>query len=143
MATRHYDKDQVVLIVMGIPILEFAEGDSLSMTYSEDDWAVKQGHHGSVMRAKKPNNVAELTLKLMQGSPANELLSTQVMLDIRTGLGAAPSSVKDVNGTSLMSCQSSWCVKRPDLSLATEVGEVEWKFACSGAEIWLGQNRLT
>jgi hypothetical protein len=142
MTTRHYDKDQVVLIAMGIPVLEYAEGDSLSVTYSEDDWVVKQGHHGSVMRAKKPNSVAELTLKLMQGSPANELLSAKVALDLRTGLGAAPSSIKDTNGTSLMSCDSSWCVKRPDLGLATEPGDVEWKFACSGAEIWLGQNRL-
>ncbi len=142
MSVRHYDKDQVSVIVMGVPIMDFADGE-ISIEFSEDDFTVTQGHHGSVLRAKKPNNVATLTVPVIQGSPTNDALSAAVNADLLTGLGARPVQVKDLNGTTLFSAASGWCKKRPGIKLGTEGGTVEWVFECGGATQNVGQNRLT
>jgi hypothetical protein len=145
MGVRHYDLDQVLVVIMGIPITEFADGDSVKLSLSEDDWVTTQGHHGSVIRAKKPNAVAELTVSVMQGSPVLELISSAAIADRLTGTGAAPSSVKDLNGGSLFSAPYSWIKKRPDLNLSTEAGAVEIVVTCammSPAGLRLGENRL-
>lgn len=139
---RHYDLDQVLVMVLGIPVTEFADGDSVKVTFAEDDWVVTQGHHGSVIRSKKPNSVAELTLTLMQGSPANQLLSLAAKSDLLTGLGVGQSSITDTNGTSYAAAPYCWLKKRPDLNLSTEPGSTEWVFTMANADISVGENRL-
>ncbi len=145
MGVRHYDLDQVLVVIMGIPVTEFADGDSIKVALNEDDWVVTQGHHGSVIRAKKPNALAEMTVNIMQGSPVLELLSSAAIADLLTGLGVEPSSVKDLNGGSLFSAPYSWIKKRPDLNLSTEAGAVELVVTCamqSPAGLRIGENRL-
>lgn len=142
MTVRHYDKDLVSVMVMGVPIMDFADGD-IAFEFDEDDWVTEQGHHGSVIRAKKPNSVGTLTVPVLQGSPTSDALSAAVDLDLSTGLGSKPAQVKDTNGTTLVSATSSWCKKRPAVKLGTEPGDVEWVFTLAGAKSHVGQNRLT
>jgi hypothetical protein len=142
MATYHYNLDEVSVVVMGIPVTEFAEGDSIEIEFTEDDWVATQGHHGSAIRSKKPNHLIDIKLMIMQGSPINDQLSAKVALDLNTGQGAGSFSVIDANGTSLADAEVSWCTKRPSLKLATEAGSIEWPFKASGASIHVGSNRF-
>lgn len=142
MATYHYNLDEVSVVVMGLPVTEFAEGDAVEIEFSEDDWIAVQGHHKSVIRSKKPNNLIDIKLMIMQGSPINDQLSTRVALDLNTGLGAGSFSVIDANGTSLADAEVSWCTKRPSLKLSTEPQSVEWSFKGSGATIHVGSNQF-
>ena len=142
MATRHFNLDELVLIFAGVPLTEFAEGDSIVIELNEDDWIVVQGHHGSVIRAKKPNSVATGTVTIMQGSPANAALQAIADLDLRTGLGAGEFYLEDLNGSDTVIAPTSWITKRPPINKSTEPGGVEWGFTLANVQPKHGQARL-
>lgn len=142
MAVRHYNLDQVTFTIAGVPVTEYAEGDAITIEYTDDDWMTTKGHHGSVIRGKKPNTVADVTVTTMQGSPVNELLQNLADADLQSGLAAGPMFVKDLNGTSLASASRAWVKKRPGLKFATEPGSVEWALTAGDMNSHQGQSRL-
>lgn len=142
MAARHFSLDEVLLTWAQIPITEFADGESISIELNEDDWITSQGHHGSVLRAKKPNQVAVATITTMVGSPVNELLSAAANTDLVTGLGSGPFAMQDLNGTTNVVAPQAWVQKRPNIVGATEPGSVEWTVTLANPVWQIGQNRL-
>ena len=142
MAVRHYDLDQVTVTIAGIPITEWATGDALEITYREADWVTTQGHHGSVIRGKNPNSVADVKFVLMQGSPVNGLLSDLSLADKASGLKAGAFFVKDLNGTTQASATKSWVEKMADGKLGTEPGSNEWPVTAGDLTMRIGDNRL-
>jgi len=143
MGVRHYNPDDNVLIAMGITVKEFAKGSFIKASWSEDDFVTEQGHHGSIIRAKVPNAIVEVTCTLMQGSPSNEELSNARNSDYRDGAGAAAGSIVDTNGTTSLSAPTTYVKKMPDLGLGSEVEAVEWTFIFAGVgDAVIGTNRL-
>ena len=142
MAARHYNLDEVVLVVAGVLVDEFIEGDAISVAFDADRWTKKDGHHGSTMRSKNPANSGTATIKIMQGSPALARLQTILDLDDSTGAGTGAFEVRDLNGDSYATGETSWLVKDPDMSFATEAGEVEFQAHVAGLKINHGQNAL-
>lgn len=142
MPAYHYSLDAHAVTIMGVPVTEYPEGGGLDIEFVDDDWDVKQGHHGAVVRFKKVNNVAEATLTLLQGSPTVAALMAAANADKRTGLGAGLFDVSDTNGTSHATAARSWCKKIPAMGVKTEAGEVEFTFQLANPEINHGFNRL-
>jgi hypothetical protein len=142
MATRHYNLDEIMLIVAGVLVTEFIEGDAIAITRDNDRWTKKDGHHGSTMRAKNPANSGTATIKLMQGSPANVALQAIANTDDATGLGTGPFECRDLNGTSYAIGETSWIKKDPDMNFSTEAGENEYVVDVSGLRLNHGENRL-
>lgn len=143
MPTRHFDLDQTTVVVMDTPILEYAQGSSAKLSWAEDDWTTVEGHHGSFLRARKPNGMAELTLSVMYGSPTNDALSARRTADRLTGLGAGGFFMKDNNGLTVAMGERSYVKKPPDLTFATEGEPVEWVFTVTGVgDPNYGSNRL-
>jgi hypothetical protein len=142
MAARTYSLGDVSFIWNNIPVTEYSDSDSVAITFPEDDWLITQGHHGAVVRSKKPNSVVEITLKVMQGSPVNDSLSAARNADQISGLGVGALLIKDLRGSSLLSSAQCWVHKMPDLNLATEAGEVEWQLRAANPQINIGSNLL-
>jgi hypothetical protein len=142
MSIYHYNLDEVSVVVMGIPVTEFADGDAVEIEKVEDDWVTTQGHHGSGCRAKKASHLLNIKLMVMQGSPVNEQLSLRAELDERTGLGAGAFSVIDANGTSLADAEVSWVTKMPTLKMSSEPQPVEWTFTGANGSIHPGSNKF-
>jgi len=133
---RQYMFDQVALVAVGVPCTEYAEGDSIEIEFSEDDWEVVQGHHGSVVRFKKPNNVAELKLIIGHGSPVNAQLMAQALTDKLTGVLASRAFLlKDLNGADIAWGSKSWVKKIPKMGKGTEPGPIEWTISVGDLEM--------
>lgn len=142
MANRHYKLEDIALTVAGIPIYEFAKGDAITVTYSDDDVKVSEGSHGATCRSMIPNTVGTATLNLFQSSPINELLSDLWRLDKRTGLGTGIFDVSDPNGTSYAVAERCWVKKCPEYKNAVENSIVVWVLDLVGLDVNLGQNRF-
>ena len=142
MAARHYNLDEVLLMVGGVLVTEFIEGDAISVAFDNDRWIKKDGHHGSTIRSKNPAHSGTATIKLMQGSPANASLQALLDVDDASGAGTGAFEVRDLNGTSYATGQKSWLVKDPDMAFGTEAGEVEYQVHIAGLKISHGQNNL-
>ena len=143
MATHHYNLADCSLTVCGYgPVNDLATGDSVTISFSEDDWAVIQGHGGVILRSRKPNALATAEISIVYGSPVNDVLSQIAATDRATGLGTGVFQFSDTNGSSVASAQTSWIVKMPDMVGKTEQDSVSWSIQLAGAEIHLGANRL-
>lgn len=138
--TRNFAVDDVSLILAGLPVTEYASGDAVTLTFNEDDFVVVQGSHGSVLRAKKHNNVAEMIIRIMQGSPVNDFLSARHNLDRNTRMGTFPSMLKDNLGLSLASAAQAWIKKFAELKFAEEGSAVEWTVVLANPQLSIGLN---
>lgn len=131
MASFHeYDPDQVVILFAGIPLSGFADDEMISYEEDEDAFTVKKGVDGAITRVKNLGQVVEITVKLMQTSRSNAVLSALHEQDRLQpgGAGVAPFGMQDGNGTSLFATDKCWIAKRPPVSYGKDVGPREWKF---------------
>src|SRR5882672_5498738 len=103
-AVKTYDPDQISIAIVGIPVTGgFAEGSMVDIEQDEDGFVEVVGTGGDVTRSKKLNRMCTMTLRLMQASDSNALLSALYNLDQNApnGAGIGSSEVKDLAGTSV------------------------------------------
>jgi len=141
--TRHYNFEDVVCMIAGISITEFAEGDAIEITRPQKKKYEKtQGSHGSVMRSKQFTNLAEIKVMLMQGSPIHTQLQELADRDEETGQGTGEFYVKDTNGTTQAVAPVCWIEEEPDMKFANTAGTIEWLFGAGNLKFTQGENRL-
>jgi hypothetical protein len=135
---RTYDANKVV-VVFGANILTgFADGSFLTVERSEDSFTVYVGSSGEVARSRSNNKTGTSTLKLMQTSLSNDILSAYMVADELSGQGIVPFQVKDLQGTTLVLAKESWVLKPADAEFAREAGEREWKIQHAELEVFIG-----
>ena len=135
---RTYDANKVV-VVFGANILTgFADGSFLTVERSEDSFTVYVGSSGEVARSRSNNKTGTSTLKLMQTSLSNDILSAYMVADELSGQGIVPFQVKDLQGTTLVLAKESWVLKPADAEFARETGEREWKIQHAELEVFIG-----
>jgi hypothetical protein len=137
---REYDINNVAVILGGVPITEFVDGDSIKISFDEVDWSVSQGSHGSTIRTRKHNNVGTCVLQIVQGSPTLDYLSLKALFDRLTGLGKFSFLARDMRGLSKAFAPDAFFEKVADMSFGTEASGREWTIKLVGLEITHGQN---
>jgi len=129
---KNWDADQVTLVAVGVTINSgYDDGPFLKLEMADDAFKTKQGTDGSVTRYATHNNLAKMTVMLMQTSDGNALLSTIHELDKKVpgGKGIAPFMIRDRQGTSIYSGRFSWVSKPPDVTMDREPTVREWEIA--------------
>lgn len=142
MPMKDYSPDEVDVLVAGIPISGYAEGEFVSISFTTDLFTTKVGSDGEVMRARSMDRRATCTIKLMQGSDSNDLLSALYQLDqrARNGAGVGAFLVKDNQGRSLYAAPECWIRKHPDVSFSNEPTPREWTIEIAELEPFTGGN---
>ena len=127
MAAKVYDADEVSIIVAGIPISGFADGEFVRIE-EEEQFSTVTGSDGEVTRSKTNQTLATLTFILMQTSASNAVLSALHVTDLQAsgGAGIVPVLVRDRQGLSQFNSESGWVVKFPDESFDREATSREW-----------------
>jgi hypothetical protein len=133
---RLYDPDQVLCTVAGIPLSGWADDDFVQIEYESDAFTDKAGVDGEVSRSKTNDFRATVTIRLMQTSPSNALLSVLHNSDKNTpgGVGVGPFYLQDFSDGitgALYLAEKCWIAKAPDSSWAREAGVREWKIRCA------------
>jgi hypothetical protein len=139
---KNYDLKRQTLCCMGLLIDSgFAEDDVFTLARNSPIFTRKVGADGQVTRSKTNDNSGMITIKLLQSSEANALLSAFAILDSKgnNGLGVGPLIVKDLDGTTLIS-GTCWVEKWPDLTLGKEASEREWQLGCDIDFMLVGGN---
>lgn len=119
-----YDFKQVALIIGGVQIHGFVDGEAITVEPDADNWAVYVGNDGETTRAKTNNNLSRVTFKLAQSSESNGYLSGLLKTD-----AIVPMMLKDGSGSSLHVGEQSFLTKRPAAPYAREVSEREYVLA--------------
>lgn len=131
-----------VSVVIGVQAISgFHEGSMLEFEPSTDQSAAVVGGDGEVSRAMSNDYGGMLKLTLQQTSKSNDYLSTLMNLDRAGGLGVVPFLMRDAKGTTLVSSESCWIKRMPNLTYAK--GQVEgrtWEIYIAQPDIFVGGN---
>jgi len=128
--TRTYSPADVKIVYGGVEMTGFADSSFVTIEFAADSFTKKVGADGSVTRIRVADDSGSVTIKLLQSSSSNEILTALMEAD-RAGLtGALPIIVKDANGTSLYTCGKAWVSTRPSVDYSNDVGTLEWKIDC-------------
>jgi hypothetical protein len=125
-APINYDFRQVAVLVGGVPIEGFADGDSVSIEPNTDSFTLQIGIDGEGARSRQNDKSATITLTLMAGAAANLVLQGLQTLDDVSGVGTFPFAVTDLRGSYLCATIAAWIKKPPSRSFGRDNGTVEW-----------------
>lgn len=129
-----YDANEVTVIVANVPIESgFADGEFVTIEQASADFETVVGTDGEVTRSKTNDRRATITVKLMQSSDSNAVLSALNNLDREEGNGAGvgPLLIRDKQGTSLYTAAKSWIKQPPNVSFDKTATSREWVFECA------------
>jgi len=123
MADVYSDK-KVQIIVNGVFLTGFRDGDIYSYTEPEDRYTPYVGAKGEVSYSERSSNQAQVTVGLKNTSPSvaylNGLYESREDIDM---------TIKDTNENGMnFSAEGGVIMKRPDTSRGKETGEVEFTF---------------
>lgn len=138
--TGSYDPQQVTVVVGGVILSGFSDGDAITAKRMEDATLTRVGIDGGVARARNANKMGEFEFKLLQTSQANFALSTLAAVgDLNNdALSVFPIAVYDGSGKSLCVAASCWLKTVPDAVFGKEVSERTWVFTAADMKIFHG-----
>ncbi len=125
----NYNPAEVDFIYGPVKAEGYAEGEFITGDQEEDTFLKVVGTDNEIARSLNANNCVLWTLKLMQTSITNTLLSALLQLDIATG-GRSPQVllIKDRSGFTLNAFPTAWIVKPPPQGFDKQAGPREWQF---------------
>lgn len=136
--TRTYNPFLVNFSFTGIPITGFAPDTFITVERNEDAFTLVVGAGGEAARSQSRNRSGTVTLTLLATSQSNDVLSAIANADEQTGIGVGTAFVKEINGTTLVSAQSAWIKKMPNVERGAEVSNVEWVLECEALDTFIG-----
>jgi hypothetical protein len=137
-----YDFSKYSVIVGGLMLSGFSDGDAATAKRDEDLQTKKVGIDGAVAFSRSANKSGEISIKLLQTSAANEMLSELFAIDnlVMDGLLDVPIAIVDGLGTSIVSASQCRLKSIPEFTRGKEVGENEWVFDAVDLTIFHGTN---
>ncbi len=142
MGLKTFALERTMLTLGGWQVKGYADGEGVSVSWSEDDWVVASGTHNEVLRAKKSNATASMKIRLQQGNPSNQWLMDTRNKDVSIstmGQGSFPVTFKDHNSDTEIRARRGYVLKPPDLAFSTEPGVREWEVILTDPQVKLGE----
>lgn len=138
----NYDFSQVTAVFGPIIMDGYQNGEGITIEHATDAFTKVVGIDGKVTRNKVLDRSARITIKLMQSSAANALLSVVYLADraASNGAGVAPFTITDQNGSSVFFAAEAWIARAPEVSLDQEVSVREWIFDVAFLDEFHGGN---
>lgn len=141
MATSTYDPSKLTVIVGGVIVTGFSDGDFITAKRDEDLYMKRVGADGHVARSRNGNKSGAIEIKLLQSSPAVNELAALVALDnfLFDGDILIPISiVSPGNGAELIGANQAWLKTPPEMVFGKEVNERSFIFDCADLKMSLG-----
>ena len=137
MAFNVYDPASVTITLGGHSVTGFADGSFVSVSQTENSFEVQVGSDGETVRSRSNNRSGTVTITLVHTSASNDFLRSLHSLDIAArsrevginseGAGIRSFQIKDLNGNTLISANSTWISKYPDVEFDRESTSREWE----------------
>lgn len=137
---KTYDSDQVAVIFGGFALSGFAKGSKVKVERDTESWKDDVGSDGEVVRSKMHDRRGKITLRLMQTSESNAILSGFLKSDDDANGGVQAVTVKDNSGSSLHTGAQAWIQKPADSEFEEESKEREWVIRVAHLQMFEGGN---
>lgn len=123
-----YEFNRVSAVFGPILFDGYQAGEGITIAQDAPRFTKIVGVDGKVTRAKSHNRMATVTIRLMQTSAQNDLLSALLNLDSEApnGAGILPLYIRDRNGRSLYTAPEAWLEGFGDVSFDGEPTARDW-----------------
>ena len=141
MAATTYDPTKLNVIVGGVIVSGFSDGDFITAKRDEDLYMKRVGADGHVARARNGNKSGTIEIKLLQSSPAVNELAALLALDNFLHDGdklVAITIASPGDGAELVATSSAWLKTPPEMIFGKEVGERVFVFDCADLKLSIG-----
>ena len=134
-----YSFKDVVVLVDGIPITGFADGDdAITVERNEDGYTLLIGADGDAVAMKNANRSGIATLRLLQSSSSNAVLSAILKVQDAGLLAPVPFAVTDPNGIDLILAEAAYPISPPIMIYGAGHNPREWRLALPAVDMFAG-----
>jgi hypothetical protein len=143
MALKTYDPQEVTISLSGIIFKGFVEDEFVTVEHASESFEDVVGVDGEdVSRSKSGDRRATVTVKLMQTSDTNDLLSALLALDENTpgGAGVGAFYMRDGLGRTVLEGPQAWLMGPPAIAFGKVAGPREWKVRIAKRRLVVGGN---
>lgn len=135
-----YDPKKVIVSFGGVEITGFAEDSIIKIAPMGDGTTSIVGCTGDVVRGISPDRRKEVTIRLLQSSSSNDILSTIALRDNQNGDGVLPFLMKDLSGRTTFYSSKAWIVNLPEVNRTNEPagGSTEWVLNTADGDLFVG-----
>lgn len=125
MTLRTFDTAGLIITYGGDQISGWVDGEYLTIAYDDEFFKFSNGADGEVGRVKNNKRMATATVKLLQTSASNDVLSGYLLEDLDNN---APQVflAKDLNGNTIFDGSDTTIVKFADVSYGVDMAAREW-----------------
>lgn len=135
--TKTYAAKKVQVVYGTHTLTAFMEDSFVELERNSDSFTLMVGADGESARAANADRSGKLKVKLLQTSPSNDILSTELNVDEATNTNAKPCMVKDGSGRTLWSTAEAWISKPANAVFSKGIEGREWTIE---AGVWLPFN---
>ena len=128
---KTYDPAQFALIVGGVPMSGYADGEFINVSRAEDSFTAVSGADGLVSRSKSNDKRGVVVITLQQTSGSNDVLFAFLEADELTNVGVLPIIIKDNSGRTVCAAGHAWVRKPADVVGSKEIENREWTIDCA------------
>ena len=132
---KTFDPKLVTVLIAGVPITGFADGELVTVEKNEDEWGYHVGADGEVTRVRQRQPMYTVTVRLAGSSLSNAILDAFRRLDLQTSYSPVSVSIIDALGGQSFFAREAWCAKDPGWSPGRDLGEPEWVYHCADGEM--------
>jgi hypothetical protein len=131
-----YNPDEIVIYVAGQIMQGYADGEFLTIEQMTDGFQDVVGTDGEVAVSRSNDRRAKLTLKVLQTSLFNAVLTAQMLAQLNAPVGIPffTAQVEDLSGGVIASGAQCWLTKWPDASFDRTAKSREWVLMIANAD---------
>lgn len=135
---KKYNPKKITGSWNNIQFLGYMDGTFIEAEYAEDQLTTHVGAQGDVTYVLNANQLATITITLIQGSPTNQQLSNLVPSASRNTIPTGPLSLADLNGQTVIAGANAAIVKTAKVDFGKTLTGRQWKFVIPEAVITVG-----
>lgn len=131
-AVKTYKPSQVALHIAGYQIGGLV---SISVSFNSSQFKTIKGIRGQNTRVRDTDTSLIITIEVLQTSVTNDLLSSIVTEDARTGNGRLEVSLSDLSGTTKIQSSNAFVESYADFELSNKLSTRTWKISLLSTEV--------
>jgi len=134
-----YGFGKVVFLVDGVPLVGLADGDDIiSVDRNKETFSLLIGGQGDAAAIYDSDRSGVATVKLLQTSTSNAILSAKYKIQEAGVLSPIPIAIKDTSGLDLVTGDAAFIVKPPAMAYGQGHNAREWSFVIPTLTIFAG-----
>lgn len=133
MGFAQYNPKKVIVSFLNTRILGFANDTKVEIAFREDGVTDEVGVDGDVVRVLNNNQLADVTINLLEASPSNGFLQVRYNQDRQFGTSFGPFSTVNTQGTLLVTAENSWIKKVANVSYGKDTPVRQWTITLAEA----------